>query len=66
LPPCQGSRLGVLHLRGGRYTGGFGYEDVIALAQSARGDDPFGERAEFVNLVRLAGSVAAMEPLDRR
>ncbi len=33
-----------------RYT----YDDVIALAQSARGDDPFGYRAEFINLVRLA------------
>jgi hypothetical protein len=32
------------------------YDDVIALAQSARGDDPFGYRAEFINLVRLAKS----------
>ena len=50
-------------LRGGRYTGDHGYDDVIALAQGARGDDPFGYRAEFLNLVRLAGSAAAMEPL---
>ena len=52
-------------LRGGRHTGAYGYDDVIALAQGARGDDPFGYRAEFVNLVRLAKSAAAMEPLDR-
>ena len=41
-------------LRGGRYTGSYGYDDVIALAQGARGADPFGYRAEFVALVRLA------------
>lgn len=52
-------------LRGGRYTGDYGYDDVIALAQGARGDDPFGYRAEFVNLVRLAQSAAALEPLGR-
>ncbi len=50
-------------LRGGRYTGDYGYDDVIALAQGARGEDPFGYRAEFLNLVRLAKSAAAMEPL---
>ena len=50
-------------LRGGRHTGDHGYDDVIALAQGARGEDPFGYRAEFVNLVRLAKSAAAMEPL---
>ena len=50
-------------LRGGRHTGDYGYDDVIALAQGARGEDPFGYRAEFLNLVRLAKSAAAMEPL---
>ncbi len=49
-------------LRGGRYTGAFDYDRVIALAQGARGDDPFGYRAEFVTLVRLAKSAAAMAP----
>jgi Ca-activated chloride channel family protein len=52
-------------LRGGLYTGGYGYDDVIALATSAKGEDHFGYRAEFVNLVRLAKSAAAMEPLRR-
>ena len=50
-------------LRGGRYTGDFGYDDVVALAQSARGNDPFGYRAEFVRLARMAKSAAAMAPL---
>ncbi|MEM1300389.1 MAG: VWA domain-containing protein [Pseudomonadota bacterium] len=47
-------------LRGGRNTGGFTYEDVIALANGAKGDDPFGYRAEFVNLVRLAETAPAL------
>ena len=50
-------------LRGGRYTGDYGYEDVLADASAARGADPFGYRSEFLSLVRLAGSAAAMEPL---
>ncbi|WP_018408302.1 vWA domain-containing protein [Methylocystis rosea] len=43
-------------LKGAPYLGDYGYDDVIALAQSAKGDDPFGYRAEFVNLARLAKS----------
>ena len=49
-------------LSGGRYTGSFSYDDVVALAQSAKGEDRFGYRAEFINLVRLAKSAAALEP----
>lgn len=40
-------------LRGEPYLKKFSYDDVIKLANEARGDDPFGYRAEFVNLVRL-------------
>ena len=50
-------------LRGGQYTGDFSYDDVIALANASKGNDPFGYRSEFVNLVRLAKSAAALEPL---
>lgn len=49
-------------VRGGRYTGSFSYDDVVSLAQSAKGEDRFGYRAEFINLVRLAKSAAALEP----
>ncbi|MEP0519566.1 MAG: VWA domain-containing protein [Hyphomicrobiales bacterium] len=49
-------------LAGGRYTGNYSYDDVIALAQSAKGTDEFGYRSEFINLVRLAKSAAAMAP----
>jgi len=50
-------------LRGGQYTRGFGYDGVVALAQANKGEDEFGYRAEFVNLVRLAGSAASMQRL---
>ena len=52
-------------LRGGQYTQDFSYDDVIALAQAARGQDPFGYRSEFISLVRLAQSAAAMAPPRR-
>jgi Ca-activated chloride channel homolog len=47
-------------LKGGKYTGDFTYDDVIAMARSAKGDDAFGYRAEFINLVRLAKSASAL------
>ena len=45
-------------LRGSAYTGKFGYDQVIELARGARGQDRFGYRSEFLQLVRLAKSVA--------
>jgi Ca-activated chloride channel family protein len=47
-------------LRGDTHLGTFSYEDVIALAKGARGEDEFGYRTEFVNLVRLATSARKM------
>jgi Ca-activated chloride channel family protein len=38
------------------------YDDVIANARASKGDDPFGYRAEFIQLVRLAKTAAAMQP----
>ncbi len=46
-------------LRGTSHVQGFTYDDVIALANGAKGEDAFGYRAEFVNLVRLAKSASA-------
>ncbi|MBY8930223.1 VWA domain-containing protein [Pseudomonas sp. Wu6] len=46
----------------GRYTGNMSLQDTAALARSARGDDPFGLRNEFVQLVELAQS---LQPLSR-
>jgi len=44
-------------LRGGRYTDSFNYETAVDLARSARGEDKFGYRGEFLRLVSLAGSL---------
>jgi len=41
-------------LRGGQYTGDWSYQDVIDLANKNKGDDLYGYRAEFVQLVRKA------------
>ncbi|AZE70457.1 Putative von Willebrand factor, vWF type A domain protein [Pseudomonas synxantha] len=41
----------------GRYTGNMSLQDTAKLARSARGDDPFGLRNEFVQLVELAQSL---------
>ena len=36
------------------------YDDVIEMARGAKGDDEFGYRTEFINLVRLAKSASAL------
>ncbi|WP_314384564.1 VWA domain-containing protein [Pseudomonas brenneri] len=41
----------------GRYTGSMSLKDTATLARSARGDDPYGLRNEFVQLVELAQSL---------
>ncbi len=52
-------------LRGDPYLAdGYGWDEVFTLAQGARGDDPFGYRAEFVQLVRAAKSAAAQAALE--
>ncbi len=55
-------------LRGGRFLGDFDYAAIRELGQSGKGADPFGYRAEFLQLVRLAATAAglpALEPLGR-
>lgn len=48
-------------LRGDPYLArGYDWDDVIALAQSARGRDEFGWRAEFIQLARAASTAAAL------
>lgn len=44
-------------LRGGGHVGNFGWNDVRALAASARGEDRWGYRAEFLELVDRARAV---------
>ncbi len=50
-------------LRGGRHTGAFGYDDVIKVASAARGDDPFGYRAEFLQMARAAKTASGLQSL---
>ena len=44
-------------LSGSAYLGTWSWDEALALAQSARGDDPFGYRTEAITLMRLAQSL---------
>ncbi|TGQ54243.1 DUF3520 domain-containing protein [Mesorhizobium sp. M1C.F.Ca.ET.193.01.1.1] len=44
-------------LRDEDQTANFGYDRILEIAKAARGADPFGYRAEFLSLVRLASSL---------
>jgi Ca-activated chloride channel homolog len=44
-------------LKGAKYTGQWQYEDCANLAQQNKGDDLFGYRAEFIQLVRTASAL---------
>ncbi len=44
-------------LRGGKYVGNFGYDEIAQLARGALGEDTEGYRREFLSLVKLAGSL---------
>ncbi len=45
------------HLRNDPYLPDYALEDIIALAQTGRGKDEHGYRAEFIQLLRLAQSL---------
>ncbi len=47
------------------YLNGFSYADIIELAKPAVGEDPFGYRAEFLQLARLAETGEALLSRDR-
>ncbi|APH72611.1 vWA domain-containing protein [Aquibium oceanicum] len=44
-------------LRNTDQTAGFGYDRIMEIATAARGADPFGYRAEFLQLIRLASAL---------
>lgn len=44
-------------LRDSDQVAGFGYDKIMEIATAARGSDPFGYRAEFLSLVRLASAL---------
>lgn len=57
---------GVGHLiRHDPYVNALDYDQAIALASAARGEDAFGYRAEFVQLLRLAQTAQSMQALNR-
>jgi Ca-activated chloride channel family protein len=45
-------------LRGGKYLEQFSYDSILDLGRDARGEDRFGYRAEFLNLVSLAKALS--------
>jgi Ca-activated chloride channel homolog len=47
------------------YIKSFDYSRAIEIAQAARGDDEFGYRNEFVQLLRAAQSAASLQNLGR-
>jgi Ca-activated chloride channel family protein len=46
-------------LRDSEYVNNYSYEDLIMLAQSAKGDDPEGYRSEFISMARSFGLIAS-------
>jgi Ca-activated chloride channel homolog len=46
-------------LRGSNFLGDWGWPEAVALANGARGEDPYGYRAEAVTLMRLAETLGA-------
>ncbi len=54
-------------LRKSKYLGSFSLADTRALAHSAKGEDQFGYRAEFIQLLRLAETLyAGIEGYDNK
>jgi len=52
-------------LKGGKYNGALRYDDVLRIAEGARGTDRFGYRAEFVQMVRAAKVAAPLQSAER-
>lgn len=48
-------------LRGGEYNGKMSWDDIHALAKNNQKPDPYGDRAEFVDLVEMAKSLSTRE-----
>jgi Ca-activated chloride channel family protein len=49
-------------LRGGKHTGPMDYAAIARIAADARGDDVFGYRGEFLQMVKLAQSLSIRKP----
>ena len=51
-------------LRGGERMPGWSWEQILATARDARGDDPEGERAQFIQLVKAGQGLVESLPRD--
>jgi Ca-activated chloride channel family protein len=47
-------------LRGGKYIGSMTYDDVLRVLLAARGQDAFGYRSEFIQMVRTAKTAQSL------
>ncbi|MDJ0657134.1 MAG: VWA domain-containing protein [Xanthomonadales bacterium] len=47
-------------LKGGEHMNAYGFDEVIGLAQQSKGDDNYGYRTEFIQLVRRAKTADAI------
>lgn len=52
-------------LRGGRHNDALTFDDVLRMASAARGNDEFGYRNEFIQMVRTAKTARTMAALNR-
>ena len=52
-------------LRGGRWTGKLTFDEVLKMASGARGEDAYGYRSEFLQLVRAAKTAQALQSSRR-
>ncbi|HEY7006742.1 MAG TPA: VWA domain-containing protein [Sphingomicrobium sp.] len=50
-------------LRGGKYSGSLSYDDVVRIANGAKGHDEFAYRSEFVQMVRAAKAARTLAKL---
>ena len=46
-------------LRGGEYNGSLDWDDIRKLASGAQSPDPYGDRAEFIDLIEIAKSLSS-------
>jgi len=53
-------------LRGGKHTGDFSFDDVLALARKSRGDDNYGYRGDFIELANLTNSLAGASVIKKK
>lgn len=49
-------------LKGGKYNGAMGWDDIVQLAQSAKQPDEFGLKDEFIGLLKKAKSLSSDQP----